>query len=191
MNRLQRLPNEIILFILMNLDDKQDIFAFVSTCHLYHNLISQEPFWRDFIIRKFNIKYCSPSQSWYHLLLSGDVNKMCPHITPSHLYSVFDKQSLLWQSFCTPISELCCKNLQFDNYGLCMELQCEYVGCGDVFFEPKESYPGHLRNHHVFCGHNIMLKLSPLNFMEIWCYSCNSPVSWVGQLQLLPSLRAL
>lgn len=161
----------------MHLDSSQDILSFISTCHLYHSLISQDSFWRDLISRKFNIKYRSPSQSWYHQLVSDNFSKMCSHIYPIHLHTILEKQVLLWQSFCIETSQLCCQHVQFDNYGLCMEPHCYFVGCGDVFFEPEESYPGHLRAHHHSTKHNVVLKMSPLNFLELWCYSCNNPVS--------------
>lgn len=57
-----------------------------------------------------------------------------------------------------------------------MEPNCQFIGCGDIFLEP-EAYPGHLRAHNTHTKDNIVLKLSPINFMELWCDAYDGPVS--------------
>ncbi|CAO3656519.1 unnamed protein product [Mucor hiemalis] len=106
---------------------------------------------------------------------------MCCHINLQYTNQTLleTKRQLLWQSFCRNTNQLCCGNVQFDNYGICMDPNCQFIGCGDIFFEP-EAYPGHLRTHYSQSKHNIVLKLSPLNFMEIWCYACDSPIGFWG-----------
>lgn len=141
-----------------------------------YGLIQDDSFWRDLVKRKYSIKYNITDQSWWQLHISGDANQMCCHLQNYDLKTLESKRDLLWNSI-QGLNEFCCKSIQFDQYGLCMEPQCNFIGCGDVFFEKDESYPGHLRAHHHQTHHNIILKLSPLDYMELWCYSCNSPVS--------------
>lgn len=173
---LHCLPYEIILLILVRLNNRKDLFSILSSCHSLYGLIQDDSFWRDLVKRKYSIKYNITDQSWWQLHMSGDANQMCCHLQNYDLKTLESKRDLLWNSI-QGLNEFCCKSIQFDQYGLCMEPQCDFIGCGDVFFEKDESYPGHLRAHHHQTHHNIILKLSPLNYMELWCYSCNSPVS--------------
>ncbi|KAI8643127.1 hypothetical protein BD408DRAFT_342996 [Parasitella parasitica] len=162
----------------MRLNNRKDIFSFLGTYRGFYSLIRDDSFWRDLVKRKYDIKYNinSKNQSWWELYISGDANQMCCHLQDYNARSLESKRKLLWESI-QNLNRLCCRSVQFEQYGLCMEPQCEFVGCGDVFFEESESYPGHLRAHHRQARHNVILKLSPLNFMELWCYSCDGPVS--------------
>lgn len=175
---IKQLPNEIIMLILTKLNRRKHVFSFLSTCHLFYSLIKDDSFWRDFNARKYGIHYRDPNYSWWQLFASNHASKMCCHINLEYANQILleSKRQLLWQTFCQDTNELCCGNVQFDNYGICMEPNCQFIGCGDIFFEP-EAYPGHLRAHYTHTRHNIVLKLSPLNFMELWCYACDSPVS--------------
>ncbi|KAL7328006.1 hypothetical protein PS15p_206348 [Mucor circinelloides] len=176
---LNRLPYEIVLLILVRLNNRKDLFSILGSCRSLYGLIQDDSFWRDLVRRRYGIKYNIQQQSWWQLYISGDASQMCCHLQNYDVRSLQIKRDLLWNSI-QNLNGVCCRNVQFDQYGLCMESQCEFIGCGDVFFEKDESYSGHLREHHQQTQHNIVLKLSPLNFMELWCYSCNSPIGHWG-----------
>ncbi|CEP14375.1 hypothetical protein [Parasitella parasitica] len=165
----------------MRLDNRKDLFSFLGTCRGFYSLIQDDSFWRDLVKRKYRIKYNIDSkyQSWWELYISGDAGQMCCHLQDYSARSLEIKRKLLWNSI-ENLDRLCCRNVQFEHYALCMEPQCEFIGCGDVFFERDESYPGHSRAHHHQARHNVILKLSPLNFMELWCYSCDTPIGHYG-----------
>lgn len=183
------LPHEIILLICEKLDRK-DIFSFLSTCHHLYSFIQDDMFWRDLMNRRYNIKYKSPNQSWWSLFKSGDGDRMCSHIQHYAIETYcYQKRILLWKSF-ENLNQFCCENtLYTNNYGICMEPNCQFIGCGDVFFNLDESFPGHLRHHHNITKHNVILKLSPLNFMELWCYSCNHAVRVITHTYIVTELH--
>ncbi|GAA5799881.1 hypothetical protein HPULCUR_005302 [Helicostylum pulchrum] len=143
------LPNEIILFILIHLNDGKDLISFTSTCQQFYSLRADELFWRDLIHRKHKIKYCDPTQTWWNFSISGDAKSMCHHISPYNMQNLATKRTLLWHH-------------QFvGNHDICLTPTCQFVtNCQDYY------------------NHSVVLKLSRLHFMEIWCHACRRSIGF-------------
>ncbi|KAG2231658.1 hypothetical protein BDF21DRAFT_494936 [Thamnidium elegans] len=143
---MQHLPNEIILFILIRLNDGIDLISFTSTCQQLYSLRTDELFWRDLIQRKHKIKYCDPTQTWWNLSISGDAKSMCHHISRYNMQNLETKRKLLWH--------------QFGNHDICLLPTCQLFTCCNEY------------------SHSIVLKLSRLHFMEIWCHACRRSIGF-------------
>ncbi|KAI8141425.1 hypothetical protein BJV82DRAFT_175932 [Fennellomyces sp. T-0311] len=167
------LPNEI-LWCILRFVPPRDSLSLLGTCKTLSQIRYDESFWREYA-RQFGIAYLHPRQTWWQLYASGDLHKTCPHIHDRELidHSLSQKIMLLWQALLTG---RCCDATVS---GICLHPACDFMGCGDAFFTP-ESNPGHLREHHHATGHAYVLKLSPMHFLEVWCYPCNKPVGFWG-----------
>lgn len=111
-SKMRYVPNEIILCFLLNLNNTKDIISFTSTCSEFLLLRKDELFWRDLIHRKYQIKYCDPSQTWWDLLISGDASSACHHLTQQHTRNLATKRPLLWYQF-------------ISNQHLCLDPNCQ------------------------------------------------------------------
>ncbi|KAI8886768.1 hypothetical protein K501DRAFT_331057 [Backusella circina FSU 941] len=179
MSVLFKLPHEIILLIIQRLEQR-DCFSLLSTSKTFNALIYNDLFWRDLIQRKYAFCFRDPEyQSWWQLYASGDAGRTCSHIKPFQDLSI--KRALMWSSIHRSAC-YCCEEMIFDNYAICMEPGCTFMGCGDMLYG-DETLPGHMTLHTRVTGHNVILNLSSLNFMELWCYSCsNSHMFFVSNI---------
>lgn len=142
------LPNEIILLVLLHLNTR-DLLSFTSVCYSFYSLKKNELFWRDLVQRKFQIRYCDPNQSWWNLLISGDANQMCHHINYNHSAHLESNREALCQII-----------HMFYTFDICIEPHC------------LSSY-----THDDDClQHHIFLRLSSINFIELYCKACNRPL---------------
>lgn len=146
------LPNEIILLVFIHLESK-DLIQFTSTSYSFYFLRFDELFWRDLIQRKFKIGYCDPNQTWWNLLISGDVYKMCHHISLKHYYFNIELKNRIINQIMN----------SFRDETICLEPNCYNI------------------NQHQ---HSILLKLSSIHFIEIFCQDCNRFIGYSGQLTL-------
>ncbi|KAI8997190.1 hypothetical protein BDB01DRAFT_845868 [Pilobolus umbonatus] len=176
------LPNEIVSQIMANIEDRKDVSSLLRTCQKMYSYKYDNSFWKEVVTTRYNIYYCDPAISWWTYYISGEVENVCPHIN-LHKIDLNLKRKVMWDTF-QKEETICCEELrtgykQSGNHGICLDTNCTFVGCGDAFFQP-EVKPGHLGSHHKETGHNLVLKLSPLNFMEVWCYACNNPIGYWG-----------
>ncbi|GAN09795.1 hypothetical protein MAM1_0292d09328 [Mucor ambiguus] len=116
----------------------------------------QDSFWFD-LCRLHGIHYCHPESSWRDLYQSNNLAKMCPHLSESQFDVIPEKKQLLWGA--RSLSDA-------GNYMLCLHPSCSYFGDAEEF----STYHCHL--HQQGTKHAIVLKLSPLHTLELWCNSC-------------------
>jgi hypothetical protein len=125
MSLLFKLPHEIILLIIQRLEQR-DCFSLLSTCQSFHSLIYNDVFWRDLIQRKYDFCFRDPHyQSWWQLYASGDAACTCSHIKP--FQDLDTKRALVWASIHRS-GCWCCEEMIFDNYAICMEPGCHFMG---------------------------------------------------------------
>ncbi|KAI9299495.1 hypothetical protein BJ944DRAFT_245175 [Cunninghamella echinulata] len=169
--KLNQLPNEIILCILSQLPSHHVRF-FLQTCRCFYTLKYDDDFWRCLITIKYGITYRHPSLSWYQLAISNEINKMCPHLyNPWHYpnHHIIDQLSFIIQSK-NNRKNICCNSSSSSSS----------FGCGDVFFKDKQKDSGHLFQHYQSTHHSLILKVSNINYLEMWCYTCNRPLGYWG-----------
>ncbi|CAO3648437.1 unnamed protein product [Cunninghamella echinulata] len=180
--RLNQLPNEIILCILSQLPSHHVKF-FLQTCRSFYTLKYDDDFWRCLITMRYQITYHHPSLSWYQLAISNEINKMCPHLyNPWHHpnQDIIDQLSFIIQSK-NNMKNICCNSSSSSSsFGICLYPSCHYLGCGDVFFKDKQKDSGHLFQHYQSTQHSLILKVSNINYLEMWCYACNRPLGYWG-----------
>ncbi|ORZ16420.1 hypothetical protein BCR42DRAFT_465673 [Absidia repens] len=182
--------------------DKKKFSSFHALTVGHHN----ERFWYYLVHTKYKLSYRHPSLSWYQLAISKRINQMCPHLHARshdpwsqqdsnrlirHLVTVFShlfkRRSASSVSFPDDLHDrstvLCCESSSSSSssssFGICLHPDCNTIGCGDIFFEPQQ-YSGHLYQHYKSTKHSVVLKISNLSFLEIWCYACNRPLGYWG-----------
>ncbi|CAO3637383.1 unnamed protein product [Cunninghamella blakesleeana] len=180
---LNELPNEILLCIISQLSSHH-VSTLLQTCRQFYSLKYDDDFWRCLVYNKYQITYRHPSFSWYQLALSKQVNQMCPHLYSPWLSASFHHYisqltDIIQHNYHPSTSSICCDQ-STSSFGICLYPHCHYLGCGDVFFKDKQQYSGHLYNHHKSTNHSLILKVSNINFLEMWCYSCNRPLGYWG-----------
>lgn len=193
------LPNEILWSIMRYLKPHAGI-SLLRSCRTLHELTKDEKFWREYA-RYHCITYRDPTRLWYTLYATGDLFKMCSHIDYLQLLeSLPRKRQVFWQLLADFRNRLscCCSRARLDGESaLCMAPDCDFVGkccdvlifvcndlhgnlsigCGEATFSFDDSNLGHMKEHWEKTNHSITLKLSPFNFLEMWCYACRMPVS--------------
>ncbi|KAK4511140.1 uncharacterized protein ATC70_012352 [Mucor velutinosus] len=90
---------------------------------------------------------------------------MCPHLHKSLFDAMPEKKQLLWNTRSL---------LDAGNYILCLHPSCNYFG------NTKEYDTYHCHLHQQGTKHAIVLKLSPLHTLELWCNSCVKAVGFDG-----------
>ncbi|KAI9314123.1 hypothetical protein BX666DRAFT_503286 [Dichotomocladium elegans] len=156
---LLNLPAEILLIIFYYLTPRS-ICRLLSVCRTFGMLRHNEQLWQE-LARRHGIIYRHPRQKWWELFATGDLFTICPHIHDRQLLaSLKDTSLVFWQR---AMESSCCDRQE---RGMCLEPGCHFIG--------------HLREHYHATEHAYVLKLSPLHFLEIWCYACNKPVGFWG-----------
>lgn len=161
--QLQNFPLELLLQVLSNLDYK-DILSFVQCNSALYNRSLQDSFWFD-LCRLHGIHYRHPDSGWRELYQSNHLDKLCPHLNQSLFAVIPEKKQLLWNTRSLVNAE---------NYMLCLHPSCTYFGDAEEF----NTYHRHF--HHQGTKHAIVLKLSPLHTLELWCNSCVKAVGFNG-----------
>jgi hypothetical protein len=123
MSPFLKLPYELFAHILSFLDDSQSIYQCL-TCHptLYTLFYENETFWYDLCINK-HINYKHPAITWRQFVLSGERDRVCPHLTMGLFSQISAKQDILYRlsSAYSPQS----------NYqSICLLPECDYIGKG-------------------------------------------------------------
>ncbi|KAL1933774.1 hypothetical protein VTP01DRAFT_7864 [Rhizomucor pusillus] len=176
------LPNEILWSIMRYLKPHAGI-SLLRSCRTLHELTKDEKFWREYA-RYHCITYRDPTRLWYTLYATGDLFKMCSHIDYLQLLeSLPRKRQVFWQLLADFRNRLscCCSRARLDGESaLCMAPDCDFVGCGEATFSFDDSNLGHMKEHWEKTNHSITLKLSPFNFLEMWCYACRMPLGFWG-----------
>ncbi|KAL9546515.1 hypothetical protein PS6_007625 [Mucor atramentarius] len=91
---------------------------------------------------------------------------MCPHLNQSLFDAMPEKKLLLWNT--RSLSDA-------GNCVLCLHPSCSYFGDAEEFDNHH-----HRRFHQQGTKHTIVLKLSPLHTLELWCNSCVKAVGFDG-----------
>ncbi|KAF1799705.1 hypothetical protein FB192DRAFT_1388095 [Mucor lusitanicus] len=161
--QLQDFPFELLLQVLSSLN-YEDILSFVQCNSALYSRSMSDSFWFD-LCRLHGIHYRHPELSWRELYQSNELAKMCPHLSESLLDVIPEKKQLLWTT------------RSLSNAGndmLCLHPSCTYFG------DAKEYDAYHCRFHHQGTRHAIVLRLSPLHTLELWCNSCVKAVGFDG-----------
>ncbi|KAI8097882.1 uncharacterized protein B0P05DRAFT_522483 [Gilbertella persicaria] len=146
------LPYEVLTLIIANLSTI-DIESFVQSNIFLYQRACQDSFWSD-ICRIHGIHYCAPDTTWKALYSSGTLDKMCSHLDYSILQSVQKKKRLLWTHLQSA-----------NNHVMCLHPSCDFYGSSDTCHE-----------HYGQTKHALVLKLTRLHTLDIWCNSCRKTI---------------
>lgn len=121
MNPFSKLPYELFVHILSFLDHRQSFYQCL-TCHptLYTLFYDNEAFWRDLCINK-HINYKHPAMTWRQFVLSGEMNRVCPHLTMGLFNQIRAKQDLVYLLSPAYSQQLKC-------HSICLHPGCDHIG---------------------------------------------------------------
>ncbi|KAG2228978.1 hypothetical protein INT48_008691 [Thamnidium elegans] len=129
--------------------NSKDILCFIQSSSALYYRAQHPSFWKH-LCELNGINYCHPNVTWKELFCSGELSNMCPHLNTNMLDSSFiqSKKQLIWSHL---------KNNQI----VCLDSSCDFFGEG-----------AYDTDHYATDKHSIILKLSLLHMMELWCNHC-------------------
>ncbi|KAI8888567.1 hypothetical protein K501DRAFT_282674 [Backusella circina FSU 941] len=150
---------------MVNINDRKSIQYLLQTNTKLYYTSQQDYFYSD-LCKQSGIHYHHPDMTWKQLFFSGELKQMCPHLYPHRLYADLDrKRDLLWRRMNQEFQ----KEDNCPNYIMCLEERCHY-------FDHSDTHPEHYLSSH----HSIVLKISPLHTLELWCHSCRKTIGFDG-----------
>jgi len=151
---LQILPNELVIFIIVEHLDPQTVIIISRVCKYFHQIYQQDFVWKAYAARDFPKSFAaSPgATNWKQLFFK----RSCRHIFTVNLSELRKRFTL--GIFPKRKCDGC------DSYGglwCCLWPNCHHVGCSRYLKK-------HALSHSELTGHALVVSLG-----SIWCYVCN------------------
>lgn len=183
--QLQDFPFELLLQVLSSLN-YEDILSFVQCNSALYSRSMSDSFWFD-LCRLHGIHYRHPELSWRELYQSNELAKMCPHLSESLLDVIPEKKQLLWttRSLSNAGNDMLCLHPSCTYFGTVKSYSTHSIYCLHFLLGDAKEYDAyHCRFHHQGTRHAIVLRLSPLHTLELWCNSCVKAVGYLYSYQI-------